>query len=165
MVAFSTKIYHPNVDKEGQICADMLEIGDKWAPVKNLVKIMDKINSLLAAPNLESPMNPDAANDYKNGTWEEKAKATTQQYAKWSQPHNLSTHISTNSISSCVGISHISHPFSPGDPRLLQYFSSSSQDIYIFSVNSFFKFPISSSISFTKAYGIFQGCIGLDDRE
>ena len=82
MVAFSTKIYHPNVDKGGQICADMLEIGDKWAPVKNLVKIMDKINSLLPAPNLESPMNPDAANDYKNGTWEEKAKATTQQYAK-----------------------------------------------------------------------------------
>ena len=74
IVSFLTKIYHPNVDKEGQICADMLEIGDKWAPVKNLVKIMDKIISLLSAPNLESPMNPDAANDYKNGTWEQKAK-------------------------------------------------------------------------------------------
>ena len=82
VVAFTTKIYHPNVDNEGQICADMLEIGDKWAPVKNLVKIMDKINSLLVAPNLESPMNPEAANDYKNGTWQAKAKATTQQYAK-----------------------------------------------------------------------------------
>ena len=82
IVSFSTKIYHPNVDNEGQICADMLEIGDKWAPVKNLVKIMDKIKSLLAAPNLETPMNPEAANDYKNGTWAGKAKQTTQQYAK-----------------------------------------------------------------------------------
>jgi ubiquitin-protein ligase len=50
--------------------------------VKNIVKIMDKIKSLLAAPNLESPMNPEAAKDYKDGTWEAKARATTQQYAK-----------------------------------------------------------------------------------
>ena len=83
LVSFTTKIYHPNVDNEGQICADMLEIGDKWAPVKNLVKIMDKIKSLLAAPNLETPMNPEAANDYKNGSWAAKAKQITQQYAKW----------------------------------------------------------------------------------
>lgn len=52
----------------------MLEIGDKWAPVKNLIKVMEKIDNLLMAPNLDSPMNPDAANDYKNGTWEAKAK-------------------------------------------------------------------------------------------
>ena len=44
---------------------------------------MDKINSLFMAPNLDSPMNAEAANDYKNGTWEAKAKQTTQQYAKW----------------------------------------------------------------------------------
>lgn len=35
------------------------------------------------APNLDSPMNAEAANDYKNGNWEAKAKQTTQQYAKW----------------------------------------------------------------------------------
>ena len=74
IVSFVTKIYHPNVDDQGQICADMLEIGDKWAPVKNLIKVMEKIDNLLMAPNLDSPMNPDAANDYKNGTWEAKAK-------------------------------------------------------------------------------------------
>lgn len=60
----------------------MLELGEKWAPVKNLVKIMDKIKSLLIAPNLESPMNPEAAGDYKNGTWFAKAKQTTSTYAK-----------------------------------------------------------------------------------
>lgn len=60
----------------------MLEIGEKWAPVKNIVKIMDKIKSLLAAPNLESPMNNDAAADYKNGSWAKKAKDMTNAYAK-----------------------------------------------------------------------------------
>jgi ubiquitin-protein ligase len=30
---------------------------------------MDKIKSLMIAPNLESPMNPEAAADYKNGSW------------------------------------------------------------------------------------------------
>lgn len=43
---------------------------------------MDKIKSLLVAPNLESPMNPEAAGDYKNGTWFAKAKQTTSTYAK-----------------------------------------------------------------------------------
>jgi len=43
---------------------------------------MDKIKSLLVLPNLESPMNPEAAQDYKNGTWAQKAKQTTQTYAK-----------------------------------------------------------------------------------
>jgi ubiquitin-protein ligase len=43
---------------------------------------MDKIKSLMVAPNLDSPMNPAAAEDYKKGTWAAKAKQTTQTYAK-----------------------------------------------------------------------------------
>lgn len=35
---------------------------------------MDKIKSLLAAPNLQNPMSPEAAADYKNGSWAKKAK-------------------------------------------------------------------------------------------
>jgi ubiquitin-protein ligase len=60
----------------------MIETGKNWAPTKKLYKIMEKIKSLLVAPNLDSPMNADAANDYKNKTWEAKAKQITQQYAK-----------------------------------------------------------------------------------
>lgn len=82
VVSIKTPIYHPNVDKQGQICADMLETGDKWAPTKKLVKVMEKIKSLLVAPNLETPMNGEAAQDYKNNVWFAKAKATTMQYAK-----------------------------------------------------------------------------------
>lgn len=60
----------------------MLETGDKWAPTKKLVKVMEKIKSLMVVPNLETPMNGEAANDYKNGTWSAKAKQSTDQYAK-----------------------------------------------------------------------------------
>ena len=82
IITFKTQIYHPNVDKEGQICADMLETGDKWAPTKKLVKVMDKIKSLMIIPNLETPLNNEAAEDYKKGTWQQKAKQNTQHYAK-----------------------------------------------------------------------------------
>lgn len=34
------------------------------------------------APNLDSPVNNQAAQDFKNGTWFNKAKQFTQQYAK-----------------------------------------------------------------------------------
>ena len=36
----------------------------------------------MVAPNLDSPLNQDAAKDYTNKTWENKAKQMTQQYAK-----------------------------------------------------------------------------------
>jgi ubiquitin-protein ligase len=35
---------------------------------------MEKIMSLLVVPNLDAPINNEAANDFKNGTWEKKAQ-------------------------------------------------------------------------------------------
>ena len=60
----------------------MIETGSKWAPTKKLTAIMEKLKSLMLVPNLDTPMNADAAQDYKNGTWVQKAKAMTNQYAK-----------------------------------------------------------------------------------
>jgi ubiquitin-protein ligase len=60
----------------------MLETGEKWAPTKKLFTVMDKIKSLMVAPNLDTPMNAQAAQDYKNGSWEKKAKEETIKYAK-----------------------------------------------------------------------------------
>lgn len=60
----------------------MLETGDKWAPTKKLVKVMEKIRSLMVVPNLDTPLNANAAQDYKNGCWEPKAKESTLKYAK-----------------------------------------------------------------------------------
>lgn len=60
----------------------MLETTDKWAPTKKLVGIIEKIRSLMLVPNMEAPMNQDAANSHKTGQWFQQAKAWTQQYAK-----------------------------------------------------------------------------------
>lgn len=60
----------------------MIETSDKWAPTKKLLGVMEKIKSLMLVPNQDSPMNADAATDLKNGTWPQKAKAWTLQYAK-----------------------------------------------------------------------------------
>ena len=37
---------------------------------------MQKIKALLIVPNIENPMNPEAAEDYKNGKWQPKPKQT-----------------------------------------------------------------------------------------
>ncbi len=55
---------------------------EMWAPTKRLTKVMERIVSLLIAPNLDSPVNNQAAQDFKNNTWFNKAKQATQQYAK-----------------------------------------------------------------------------------
>jgi len=36
----------------------------------------------MLVPNLDTPMNQEAANSHKNGQWQQQAKAWTQQYAK-----------------------------------------------------------------------------------
>ena len=58
----------------------MLETTDKWAPTKKLVGIIDKIRSLMLVPNLDAPMNQEAAASFKNGTWFQQAKAFNQQH-------------------------------------------------------------------------------------
>lgn len=82
IVTYRTKIYHPNINEKGEVCEDMIETGPKWAPTKKLVSVMEKLRSLMLVPNLETPMNNEAAVDHKNGTWAQKAKQLTQQYAK-----------------------------------------------------------------------------------
>ena len=77
-ITFKTQIYHPNVDAEkGIVCKDMIETGDKWAPTKRLTKCLELILAMMVNPNMDTPMNEKAAQDFKNGTWEKKAKEAT----------------------------------------------------------------------------------------
>ena len=48
-VRFLTKIYHPNVDKLGRICLDILK--DKWSPALQIRTVLLSIQALLSAPN------------------------------------------------------------------------------------------------------------------
>ncbi|NWX94271.1 UBE2C enzyme, partial [Nothoprocta pentlandii] len=63
-VRFLTPCYHPNVDAQGNICLDILK--DKWSALYDVRTILLSIQSLLAEPNVESPLNTHAAELWKN---------------------------------------------------------------------------------------------------
>ncbi|VDO50659.1 unnamed protein product [Brugia timori] len=69
---FISEIWHPNIDKEGNVCISILhEPGDdrwgyekpeeRWLPVHTVETILLSVISMLADPNHDSPANVDAA--------------------------------------------------------------------------------------------------------
>ncbi|POI29855.1 hypothetical protein CIB84_006394 [Bambusicola thoracicus] len=65
-VRFLTPCYHPNVDAQGNICLDILK--EKWSALYDVRTILLSIQSLLAEPNIDSPLNTHAAELWKNQT-------------------------------------------------------------------------------------------------
>lgn len=62
-VRFITKIYHPNIDKLGRICLDILK--DKWSPALQIRTVLLSIQALLSAPNPDDPLANDVAEAWK----------------------------------------------------------------------------------------------------
>ncbi|GAN06842.1 ubiquitin-conjugating enzyme [Mucor ambiguus] len=62
-VRFLTKIYHPNIDKLGRICLDILK--DKWSPALQIRTVLLSIQALLSAPNPDDPLANDVASHWK----------------------------------------------------------------------------------------------------
>ncbi|ELW65978.1 Ubiquitin-conjugating enzyme E2 N [Tupaia chinensis] len=58
-VRFMTKIYHPNVDKLGRMCLDILK--DKWSPALRIRTVVLSIQAWVSAPNSEHPLANAAA--------------------------------------------------------------------------------------------------------
>lgn len=80
-VRFMTKIYHPNVDKLGRICLDILK--DKWSPALQIRTVLLSIQALLSAPNPDDPLANDVAEQWKanEAIAIETAKTWTRLYA------------------------------------------------------------------------------------
>ncbi|KAJ1927919.1 ubiquitin-conjugating enzyme E2 N [Tieghemiomyces parasiticus] len=80
-VRFLTKIYHPNIDKLGRICLDILK--DKWSPALQVRTVLLSIQALLSAPNPDDPLDNNVAQHWKDNEKDAIATATawTQQYA------------------------------------------------------------------------------------
>ena len=63
-VKFISPIIHPNINKKGQICLDILK--DQWSPILTISKILLSISSLLSEPNPHDPLDIEIASIYIN---------------------------------------------------------------------------------------------------
>ncbi|XP_059797898.1 ubiquitin-conjugating enzyme E2 N-like [Balaenoptera ricei] len=80
-VRFMTKIYHPNVDKLGRICLDVLK--DNWSPALQIRTVLLSIQALLSAPSPDDLLADDVAEQWKPTEAQaiETARAWTRLYA------------------------------------------------------------------------------------
>ncbi|KAH0787301.1 putative ubiquitin-conjugating enzyme E2 N [Histomonas meleagridis] len=80
---FLTKIYHPNIDKIGRICLDVLKADKGWTPALNISTILLSIQSLLCEPNPDDPLDTQIAEHWKTNKAdaENTARQWTERYA------------------------------------------------------------------------------------
>ncbi|MCJ1373797.1 NEDD8-conjugating protein ubc12 [Loxospora ochrophaea] len=63
-VKCTEKIYHPNIDLEGNVCLNILR--EDWKPVLNLNAVIVGLQFLFLEPNASDPLNKEAAEDLRS---------------------------------------------------------------------------------------------------
>lgn len=81
-VRFLTRIYHPNVDRLGRICLDILK--DKWSPALQIRTVLLSIQALMGAPNPDDPLANDVAQH-----WKSDERGAIAQAAEWTRQYAI----------------------------------------------------------------------------
>ena len=63
-VKCTTKVYHPNIDLEGNVCLNILR--EDWKPVLTVNSIVYGLQFLFLEPNPDDPLNKEAAHELQN---------------------------------------------------------------------------------------------------
>mmetsp|Transcript_22625 Transcript_22625/g.28546 ORF Transcript_22625/g.28546 Transcript_22625/m.28546 type:complete len:217 (-) Transcript_22625:276-926(-) len=63
-VTCETKIYHPNINLEGNVCLNILR--EDWKPVLDINSVIYGLIYLFYEPNPDDPLNHDAAEVFRN---------------------------------------------------------------------------------------------------
>jgi ubiquitin-protein ligase len=64
-VKFITPIEHLNINKNGDICLDILKTKESWSPSQNIKTVIISIRVLLGYPNPDDPLNSELAEIYR----------------------------------------------------------------------------------------------------
>jgi ubiquitin-conjugating enzyme E2 A len=68
VIRFITKMFHPNIYADGNICLDILQ--NKWSPAYDVANVLTSILSLLCDPIPDSPANAQAASMFRENRTE-----------------------------------------------------------------------------------------------
>ena len=75
---FISKMWHPNIFPDGKVCISILHppgtdalnaqetAEERWRPILGAESILLSVISMLNDPNIESPANLDASNEYRD---------------------------------------------------------------------------------------------------
>jgi len=86
-VKFVTKMFHPNIYNNGEICLDILQ--NQWSPIYDISAILTSIQSLLTDPNPNSPANSEAAKLWSENRREYNRRVTQIVEESWEAADEL----------------------------------------------------------------------------
>ncbi|KAL7423121.1 hypothetical protein Q5752_002420 [Cryptotrichosporon argae] len=81
-ILFKTKMYHPNIDSDGNICIGVLK-AEQWKPSTKMSTILLSIYDLIETPNPDDPLVTSIAEQYRSDrkAYDKRAQEYASKYA------------------------------------------------------------------------------------